>query len=433
MDALAATRRVVLLLCIGSITTQLVAAADCPVQYSPKANDPPLLYGGYYSACQGAACQPRDSVWGKSCKLDPDAYSAWGVCEHWQRPQPFAAAQQLSAGGIQALSPCDLFAALGNRTLWVIGDSHAKVLYYSLRCFMMDFWDHSQGECAASSDAALQKQLELSSAQGHPYNNPPRCLHLSASGARICVVHNPIGTYLVSNDSQASGTLQLLHDHFAAPDDVVYVGFGHWHSNNCEGIHPSYAAALEAFGAYAESVRATLPNVVFSVAPHEHTKCAGKSFDFNTPTCLPAEQGEYNTSIGLETAAMAHDILSKYGIQIIDNYNISVALYNSHITAAQSIAGIIDCLHYCRPSLGEIELWKLYTIMAAQQPVAAKGGVAATNTYTCVPVDPLLYYPHGPVNASGSSSSAGAAVMGEGEVMPLWEQDAWGYPYPANR
>lgn len=80
----------------------------------------------------------------------------------------------------------------------------------------------------------------------------------------------------------------------------------------------------------------------------------------------------------------------------------------------------------------QIELWKLYTIMAAQQPVAAKGGAAATNTYTCVPVDPLLYYPHGPVNASGSSSSAGAAVMGEGEVMPLWEQDAWGYPYPAN-
>jgi hypothetical protein len=41
-----------------------------------------------------------------------------------------------------------------------------------------------------------------------------------------------------------------------------------------------------------QSVRATLPNVVFSVSPHEHTKCAGKSFDFNTPTCLPAEQGE---------------------------------------------------------------------------------------------------------------------------------------------
>jgi hypothetical protein len=44
----------------------------------------------------------------------------------------------------------------------------------------------------------------------------------------------------------------------------------------------------------------------------------------------------------------------RYDIQIIDNYNISLALYNSHVTAAQSIAGIIDCLHFCRPSLGEV-------------------------------------------------------------------------------
>jgi hypothetical protein len=39
------------------------------------------------------------------------------------------------------------------------------VLYYTLRCFTMDFWDHAQGECAASSDAELQTQLELASAQ----------------------------------------------------------------------------------------------------------------------------------------------------------------------------------------------------------------------------------------------------------------------------
>jgi hypothetical protein len=38
-------------------------------------------------------------------------------------------------------------------------------LYYSLRCFMMDLWDHAQGECAASSDAELQTQLELTSLQ----------------------------------------------------------------------------------------------------------------------------------------------------------------------------------------------------------------------------------------------------------------------------
>lgn len=44
-------------------------------------------------------------------------------------------------------------------------DSHVKGLYYTLRCFMMDLWEHAQGECAASSDAALQTQLELTSLQ----------------------------------------------------------------------------------------------------------------------------------------------------------------------------------------------------------------------------------------------------------------------------
>jgi hypothetical protein len=47
----------------------------------------------------------------------------------------------------------------------VRSDSHVKGLYYTLRCFMMDLWDHAQGECAASSDAALQTQLELASLQ----------------------------------------------------------------------------------------------------------------------------------------------------------------------------------------------------------------------------------------------------------------------------
>jgi hypothetical protein len=44
-------------------------------------------------------------------------------------------------------------------------DSHIKGLYYTLRCFMMDLWDHDQGECAASSDEQLQTQLELTSLQ----------------------------------------------------------------------------------------------------------------------------------------------------------------------------------------------------------------------------------------------------------------------------
>jgi hypothetical protein len=82
----------------------------------------------------------------------------------------------------------------------------------------------------------------------------------------------------------------------------------------------------------------------------------------------------------------------------------------------------------------QIELWKLYTIMAAQQPVATDSSATANSARTCVWIQPLLYRPHGPLNASSSSSSSGGVnVMGEGNAMPMWEQDAWGYPYPTNR
>jgi hypothetical protein len=80
----------------------------------------------------------------------------------------------------------------------------------------------------------------------------------------------------------------------------------------------------------------------------------------------------------------------------------------------------------------QIELWQLYNFMAAQKPIAAQGGAAAGSARTCMYVVPLLYRPYGPINAT-TSSGVGASVMGDGSAMPLWEQDAWGYPYPTNR
>jgi hypothetical protein len=59
-----------------------------------------------------------------------------------------------------------------------------------------------QHKCASNWAACLVITVLLCLLQGHPYNNPPRCLHFTGSSARICVVHNPIGTYLVSNDTQ---------------------------------------------------------------------------------------------------------------------------------------------------------------------------------------------------------------------------------------
>jgi hypothetical protein len=73
----------------------------------------------------------------------------------------------------------------------------------------------------------------------------------------------------------------------------------------------------------------------------------------------------------------------RYDIPIIDNYNISLTLYNSHVTAAQSIMGIIDCLHYCRPSLGEVRGTRVWVWLPAAQHVVPGVSVGAACCVMC--------------------------------------------------
>lgn len=82
-------------------------------------------------------------------------------------------------------------------------DSHIKQIYAAMRCFMSDFWQHAEGECAASSTKALQAQLDDVTAEGHQYRTAPRCLHLiGGTGARICLVHSPKGDMFFSDNPQ---------------------------------------------------------------------------------------------------------------------------------------------------------------------------------------------------------------------------------------
>jgi len=81
-----------------------------------------------------------------------------------------------------------------------------KSTYTAIRCIMLDFWDHSQGECAASSDPA--QQLELHKAELYAPRNlslaeitEPRCIHL-IGGGRICFLHAVRGEVLVSGNNK---------------------------------------------------------------------------------------------------------------------------------------------------------------------------------------------------------------------------------------
>jgi hypothetical protein len=72
-------------------------------------------------------------------------------------------------------------------------------IYYALRCFMTDFWDHSLGECAATPNTTLLKEIfqaadtNHTSVMGHhALTDMPGCVHLLAGG-RICWINSVRG------------------------------------------------------------------------------------------------------------------------------------------------------------------------------------------------------------------------------------------------
>jgi hypothetical protein len=61
-----------------------------------------------------------------------------------------------------------------------------KHQYYALRCFLLDFWDHSLGECAPSASPAANEALWRAADTNHtsvmrgkrPMTDVPKCIHL---------------------------------------------------------------------------------------------------------------------------------------------------------------------------------------------------------------------------------------------------------------
>eukprot|EP00877_Chromochloris_zofingiensis_P014357 jgi/Chrzof1/9175/Cz03g38220.t1 len=219
------------------------AQSSCPVTYSKPPGSRPLLYGGIYDdgVCK-SGCKSRTDFWGKACAFNP-ATSGWGTCSALQQRKTLSYATQLGTAASLQLSPCDLWPYLKGRTLWLIGDSHFKVLYKAFKCFLIDFWDHTM--CQASTDPTLVSQL----------NNLPQrpgesqCIHMPG-GTRICLVHNVLGTSLLNNQNVAyGGLLPMLRQKFASRNDIFIVNFGVWHGKGLpnEG-RPAFQKALTELG-----------------------------------------------------------------------------------------------------------------------------------------------------------------------------------------
>ncbi|KAF6261330.1 hypothetical protein COO60DRAFT_794147 [Scenedesmus sp. NREL 46B-D3] len=266
-----------------------------------------------------------------------------------------------------AFTPCELHAYLQGRTLWLIGDSLMQNFYYALRCLVLDFWDHSLGECQVSKDAHIARAIyqaadtnTSSPAGSRVITNVPRCLWLNAGG-RICWLHSVRGEELADPNVQSPGLLQTLHRMAAEPQDIFYVNFGRWHFNNCQGLQAGpYKQALRNLGRLYEKSRDEFPNLIFKVSAHDHTACGDAAHDDQVGQCLPAAEGGYPLTIGRQVMLSAENILTKFGVPIVNTYNETVKLHAGHITDRPVSGREVDCIHYCSPGVPEFEIWSMY-------------------------------------------------------------------------
>ncbi|WIA44224.1 hypothetical protein OEZ86_010535 [Tetradesmus obliquus] len=338
-----------------------------------------------------SGCQPRNSDWARRCQWDRHG-SVWGVCSPQQAARSLEFAKTLGGGSILGMSPCNIMPYLQGRTLWLIGDSHSKVLYRALGCFLIDF--HGQKECEPSSDAAAVQQLrKLPAAPGQS-----KCLHL-LDGGRVCIVHAALGTALVNNKEVASGgVMPLLRAKFAQPQDIFYVSYGSWH-----GKSPAYWAALrpamEGLAADYRATKSRFPHVLFREQPAYHKADASKQF------CTPAKGLMYQAStgqlqaqgtvdrqqqwiLGGTTNQMANEVFPKAGIPVISAYNMSVPLHDAHVGKVLTPGNDIDCIHYCHPGVPEAWIWQLYQALrsgATGLKPTTRRDVSRMQQFKCVP------------------------------------------------
>eukprot|EP00878_Enallax_costatus_P004577 GHUV01004818.1.p1 GENE.GHUV01004818.1~~GHUV01004818.1.p1 ORF type:complete len:331 (+),score=42.07 GHUV01004818.1:54-995(+) len=263
-------------------------AQDCAKRYDVS-KWPPLLFGGVADASRCKAnCQSRDTYWGRTCSFNSN--SGWGTCSPEQARRSLELGVTLGRGEVKSFTPCHLVKYIRGRTLWILGDSHAKSFYKALQCFLIDFWPAK--ECETSPNAqAVQELYNLPVSPGQS-----KCFHLLGDGGgRVCMVHVVLGTSLVNNPQIAKGgVLPLLRSKFARKQDIFYINFGVWHKKKPEW-YKTFAPALEALGKYYQSTKSQWPYMLFRELPAEHPK------DFSTKSCEAMRGYGYDTVTGRMT------------------------------------------------------------------------------------------------------------------------------------
>lgn len=299
--------------------------------------------------------------------------------------------------------PCDLWAALRGRTLWLAGDSQSQRMYRTVRCFLREFLEPTPRE--AVWDAALARDVSVRRAwrdalvrdfQGGGVELPI-CTRF-VGGARVCHARVNRGPHL-------QAYLGMLAPLGVGPADIWLFNVAMWYRANETA---QYAADMAALAAACSAPRPGWPLLIWRDAAAQHFDAPHGDFPLdgkrlmgkNFTGCKPIEGVELQPDGTLSGTdgyivqggwrnQIATPLMRRAGVAILSTWNDSIPLHAGHTA--------VECTHFCSRGAYGLWVWQLWQLLqrlesrpagaerqqpasqAASWAVPAGGGAAAAH------------------------------------------------------
>ncbi|EFN59141.1 hypothetical protein CHLNCDRAFT_137966 [Chlorella variabilis] len=363
---------------------------------------------------------------------------AWG-CENESCPGAFVTRtlRYLRStprfSSLLTMLPCDLWAAIRGRTLWVAGDSQAQRFYRQLRCFlagMMEPEARRRRDAPMSDDPAQQKRIYEAVVKGFDGCcgvAPPMCTTF-VGGTRVCHARINKGQHMLHY-------LKNLKALGVGSRDIWTFNVGLWHHKK-EGEYPWLVKGL---ADYYRQHREQLPRVIWRDNSPQHFDIENGEFPHpsvawkvlaHAKGCKPIKGVELmpdgalggpneHVKAGGWRNQLSDGVFRAAGMPIHATWNDTLPMHDGHIGS--------ECTHFCAPGAYNVWIWSLWRLLLSldgqgeerlaatgvaegsaaaaqaaatgQQQAAAGGGTAASA-------------------GAGAATTAGADGKGEGGGQP---------------
>ncbi|KAI3427123.1 hypothetical protein D9Q98_007060 [Chlorella vulgaris] len=279
-----------------------------------------------------------------------------------------------SGNDLENLSPCELFARIRGRTLWLAGDSQMWNFYYALECFLREFAPSLQRTPPLLDPQENRKLVTVWA----PVPYPAICLDL-ALGTRVCVVRVDAIWHLKHT---VIPRLQAHTPHFR--EDLFVFNFGlHYPLPAMAAVQTGnsfLARGLRELAAWRKARLADLPAFIWvDTAPQHFNTSDGTYPGGKQPfACVPLQawhSGKPTALAGGRYNLAAAPIVPNISDAHLHIWNGSAPLWRSHWPG--------ECSHWCHPGPYQLWLFLLNDLLQRQSlgsPVEVPGRSAVQQT-----------------------------------------------------